>query len=401
MPDPARMLLDLLILFVSAKLAGALFMRLRQPAVVGEILAGIVIGPHALNLFQHTGFHDLFAELGVVFLLFMVGLETDPTSLLRVGRQAAAVGTGGVILPFLFGFLLMHGLGHGWNESLFVGAALTATSVGITARVMSDLRRIGTRVARIILGAAVFDDILGLLVLAVVSGLAAGALSAAHIGLLVVEATAFCVLAVVLGRPAVRRFSPHVHRLVGGTSRDPLFALAVALCLGFSVVADKIGLAGIVGAFLAGLLFAELREAPELRRSIEPIYEFLVPIFFVLMGAKVDVVRLMTWQVLPIGLILTALAIVGKLIGCGLASLPSGRWQALTIAVGMIPRGEVGLVVAMIGLSKGVVSVDVYSMVVLMCILTSLLAPPPLRVLLSRPDVGEVAPEGPAAEGRP
>jgi len=399
MTGPGRMLLDLLILFVSAKLAGALFLRLRQPAVVGEILAGVVIGPHALGLFQHTEFHDLFAELGVVFLLFTVGLETDPTSLLRVGRQAAAVGAGGVILPFFFGFYLMHALGHRWPESLFVGAALTATSVGITARVMADLRQLDTLVARVILGAAVFDDILGMLALAIVSGLAMGTLSGAHIALLVVEATAFCVLAVLLGRPALHRVSPHVARIAGDASRNPLFSLAVALCFAFSVLAYKIGLAGIVGAFFAGILFAELREAPELRRSMDPIYELLVPIFFVLMGAKVDLARLITWEVLPIGLILTALAIVGKLIGCGLAALPSGRWEALTIAVGMIPRGEVGLVVAMIGLSKGVVSTEVYSMVVLMCILTSLLAPPPLRVLLSRRRAE--AEEGPAGEGRP
>lgn len=395
------MLSDLLILFAAAKLAGALFTRLRQPPVVGEILAGIVVGPHLLHLFEHTEFHDIFAELGVVFLLFMVGLETDPTRLLQVGLQASAVATGGVVLPFLFGFLLMHGLGHPLAESLFVGAALTATSVGITARVMSDLRRLGTKVARIVLGAAVIDDILGLLVLAVVVGLARGALSLTHLLLLVVESVAFCVLAVVLGRPAVHRVSPHMHRIVGETSRDPLFALAVALCLGFSVIADKIGLAGIVGAFLAGLLFAELREAPQLRRSIEPIHELLVPIFFVLMGAKVDIHRLATWEVLPVGLAVTGLAILGKLVGCGLAALQSGRWQALAVAVGMIPRGEVGLVVAMIGLSSGAISPDVYSMVVLMCILTSLLAPPPLRILLSRPDVGEVSPDRPAEEGRP
>jgi len=397
---PARFLLDLLILFASAKLVGALFLRLRQPAVVGEILAGVLIGPYALKLFQHSEFLDAFAELGVVFLLFMVGLETDPTSLVRVGREAAAVGTAGVILPFFFGFFLMRGLGHGLPESLFAGAALTATSVGITARVMTDLGRIGTRVARIILGAAVFDDVLGLLVLAVVSGLAGKGLSGSHIAVLLAEATAFCVLALALGRPAVHRISPHVARITGDASRNPLFALAVALCLGFSVAAYSIGLAGIVGAFFAGILFAELREAPELRRSMEPIYELLVPIFFVLLGAKVDVGRLMTWQVLPVGLVLTALAIVGKLIGCGLVSLPAGRWEALTIGVGMIPRGEVGLVVAMIGLSRKVVSPDIYSMVVLMCILTSVLAPPPLRVLLSRPEVAEVE-EGPTGEGRP
>ncbi len=352
MPEAGRMLLDLLILFVSAKIAGGIFIRLRMPAVVGEILAGIVIGPHALGLFKITEFHNLFAELGVVFLLFTVGLETDPMSLLRVGKEAVAVGSFGVVLPFIFGYLLMHHLGNSVAEALFVGAALTATSVGITARVMSDLRRITTRVARVILGAAVIDDVLGMLVLAVVSGVAVGILSPVHIAVLSAEATAFCVLAVVLGRPAVHRVSPHFTRIVGDASRDPLFALAVSLCFAFSVVAFKIGLAGIVGAFFAGILFAELKEAPDLRRSMEPIYELLVPIFFVLMGAKVDVHRLFTIDVLPVGLIMTGLAIVGKMVGCGVAALPGGRWHALTIGIGMIPRGEVGLVVAMIGLGR-------------------------------------------------
>ncbi len=394
------MLLDLLILFTSAKIAGGIFTRLRMPAVVGEILAGVIIGPYALGLFEITEFHDLFAELGVVFLLFTVGLETDPKSLLRVGREAVAVGTAGVVLPFLFGYGLMHALGHSVPEALFVGAALTATSVGITARVMTDLKRITTRVARVILGAAVIDDVLGMLVLAVVSGMAVGILSASHIALLTVEAVAFCVLAVVLGRPAVHRVSPHFTRIVGDASKDPLFALAVALCFGFSVIAFKIGLAGIIGAFFAGILFAELKEAPQLRRSMEPIHELLVPIFFVLMGAKVDVHRLFTMEVLPIGLLMTGLAIVGKLAGCGAAALPGGRWHALTIGVGMIPRGEVGLVVAMIGLDSGVVSNDVYGMVVLMCIVTSLVAPPVLRPLLASPAMME-EPPGPVGEGRP
>jgi len=394
------MLFDLFLLFVSAKLAGALFLRLRQPAVVGEILVGILIGPYALGVFEYSEFHDVFAELGVVILLFVVGLETDPAALLRVGREAAAVGALGVIVPFFLGFAIMDAFGHPTTESLFVGAALTATSVGITARVMADLKRLGTRVAQVILGAAVFDDILGMLVLAIVSGLSAGVLSGSHIAVLVAESVAFCVLAVILGRPAVRRISPHFTRLAGDTSRNPLFALAVALCFAFSALADTIGLAAIIGAFFAGILFSELREAPEIRADMAPIYELLVPIFFVLMGAKVDLSRLLTWEVLPLGLLVTLLAVLGKLVGCGVAALPSGGWQALTIGIGMIPRGEVGLVIALIGLSRGLISGDVYGMVILMCMVTSLLAPPPLRILLSHPALAP-AEEGPGAEGRP
>jgi Kef-type K+ transport system membrane component KefB len=399
MSEAGRMILDLLVLFVAARIAGAICERLRQPAVVGELLVGIAIGPHLLGLVRESGFQDLFAQLGVVFLLFVVGLETDPRGLLRVGRHAAAVAVAGVVLPFGLGFSLSRLLGHTNNESLFVGAALAATSVGITARVMGDLGQLQTVVARVVLGAAVFDDILGLLVLAIVSGAASGTLSAARIGLLVGESVAFCVLAVVLGRPALHRISPRVARQAPDASRDPLFALAVALCFAFSALADRIGLAGIVGAFLAGILFAEIPEAPALRRSMRPIYELLVPIFFVLMGVKVNLPSLLSWEVLPLGLLITLAAIVGKVIGCGLSALPLGRRAALAIGLGMMPRGEVGLVVALVGLSRHVIGSQLYSMVVLMCLLTSLIAPPLLRLVLAGPPVPER--QGPGEEGRP
>ncbi|MGD0110727.1 MAG: cation:proton antiporter [Armatimonadota bacterium] len=384
MPDIGRMLFDLFILFAAARIGGAVFVLLRQPAVVGEILAGILIGPHILGMVGDSPMHEVFAELGVVFLLFIVGLETQPRSLLQVGRQAASVGAAGVIVPFLGGLLLMRGLGRPLLESLFVGTALTATSVGITARVMADLGVLHTRVARVILGAAVFDDILGMLVLAVVSGLAAGTLSMGQISLLTGESIAFCLLAFYLGRHAVRRLSPPLSAFAEASGRDAVFAVAMMLCFAFSAFAESIGLAAIIGAFLAGIIFAEIPDAPRLQRSMQPIYELLVPIFFVLTGVRVDLHRLLTPDVLPVGLLITLIAILGKLIGCGAAALPLGRKEALTIGIGMAPRGEVGIVVALIGLSRGVMSHDIYAQIVLMSVLTSLFAPPLLRMLLVR-----------------
>jgi len=392
MSEGGRVLLNLFLLFAAAKLAGEIFLRLRQPAVVGEILAGMIIGPHLLGLVSESEFLATFAELCVVFLLFVVGLEIDPTGLWRVGRQASAVALLGVALPFGFAMLLMRGIGRPMGESLFVGAALTATSVGITARVLSDMGQLGTRVAHIILGAAVLDDILGMLVLAVVSGLAAGALSGSEIVVLMSEALAFLVLAIVLGRSAVHRFSPGLYRMTRTSNPSVLFALAVTVCFGFSALAEVIGLAAIIGAFFAGIIFAEVREAPELRRSMESIYELMVPIFFVLMGANVDVLRLLSMEVLPVGLVITVLAIIGKVVGCGLASYNLGLRNATAIGVGMAPRGEVGIVIALVGLSKGVVSNDVYSQVILMSILTSIFAPSLLRILLS-PRTEPAAPE--------
>jgi Kef-type K+ transport system membrane component KefB len=384
MPDIGRMLLDLFILFTAGRIGGAAFALLRQPAVVGEILAGLLIGPHILGLVGDSPIHEVFAQLGVVFLLFIVGLETQPRSLLRVGRQAASVGTMGVIVPFVGGMLLMRGLGWPLLEALFVGTALTATSVGITARVMADLGVLHTPVAQVILGAAVFDDILGMLVLAVVSGLAAGTLSAGQISLLAGESIAFCVLAFYLGRHAVRRLSPRLSLFAEASGRDAVFAVAMMLCFAFSALAEIIGLAAIIGAFFAGIIFAEIPDAPRLRRSMQPIYELLVPIFFVLTGVRVDLHRLFTLDALPLGLLITLVAILGKLIGCGAAALPMGRKNALTIGIGMAPRGEVGIVVALIGLSRGVMSSSIYAEIILMSVLTSLFAPPILRMLLVR-----------------
>ncbi|MCJ7749980.1 MAG: cation:proton antiporter, partial [Armatimonadetes bacterium] len=258
MSETGRIFLDLFLLFASAKLGGALLRKLGQPGVIGEILAGIIIGPHLLGLVSESEFHTVFAEMGVVFLLFIVGLETQPTGLFKVGRQAGTVGFFGMVLPFGLALLLMNALGRPTVEGMFVGAALTATSVGITARVLSDLGYLGTRVARIILGAAVLDDILGMLVLAVVSGLAAGALSAFQIELLAAEAVAFVVLSLLVGRFAIGRLSPRIARRSSGTSRGPLFAIAIALCFALSALADKIGLAAIIGAFFAGIIFAEI-----------------------------------------------------------------------------------------------------------------------------------------------
>jgi Kef-type K+ transport system membrane component KefB len=386
MPDPSRVFFDLFVLFASARMGGAILQRLRQPAVVGEILAGMIIGPHLLHLVGESEFHHIFAELGVVFLLFMVGLETEPSGLWQVGRRAGAVAVLGIAVPFGLALVLMQMLQRELVEALFVGAALTATSVGITARVLSDLGCTGTPVARIILGAAVIDDILGILVLAVVAGLAAGRLSLIEIEVLTAEAIAFVVAALLVGRFVAGRLSRRLSNRAGAMAGSPLFAIAIALCYALSALADKIGLAAIIGAFFAGIIFAEIPESKELRRSMDPIYAILVPIFFVLMGAQVDTPRLLSMEVLPVGLLITVVAVIGKLVGCGLGAwLGAGSLStrdALAVGVGMTPRGEVGIVVALIGLSRGLISNDLYSQVIMMSVLTSLFAPSLLRMLL-------------------
>ncbi len=403
MSETGRVLFDLLLLFASAKLAGEILMRLRQPVVVGEILVGMIIGPHLLGLVGESPFLDTFAEISVVLLLFIVGMEVEPRELLRVGGLATVVALVGMVVPFGFGWGVMHLLHRPLSEGLFVGAALTATSVGITARVLQDMGQLASRVARVILGAAVLDDIGGMLVLAVVSGLTAGAaVTGSQIMVLLGTAVGALAVAFVLARSAVQRFRPRLYSFTRASNERVLFALALALCLGFAALAEVIHLAAIIGAFFAGVIFAELREAPQLRRAMEPIYDFMVPIFFVMMGAKVDLGRLLSMEVLQVGLIITVLAIIGKVVGCALAAYRLKFREAIAIGIGMAPRGEVGIVVALIGLQRGVISNDVYSQVLLMSVLTSLFAPSLLRMLLTPTAEAAPAPDTPeeASAGR-
>jgi Kef-type K+ transport system membrane component KefB len=381
--ESPRILLDLFVIFVAAKIAGEIFYHLRQPAVVGEILVGMLLGPHLLGAFQDTPALEVFAEIGVIFLLFAVGLETRASDMFRVGKSAAAVAVLGVILPFALGLALMLGLGQHPITALFVATALVATSVGITARVLADLGQAASRSARVILGAAIIDDILGLIVLAVVSGLAAGHFSLLQVILILLQALAFTGFLLFVGRRAAHRISAHLYRL---HLVNPAFIISVALCLGLSVLAGYIGLAAIVGAFLAGMVFAETQEAAHIRRSLDPIYALFVPIFFVIMGAKIDLPGLLKPEVLGLGLLITLIAVVGKLFGCGLAARLTGlsKRESLAVGIGMSPRGEVGIVVAAIALSSGVISGNIYSVVMFMVVLTTLITPPLLRQVMKK-----------------
>ena len=388
MEEIADVLLDLFIIFVLAKAAAEVFQRLRQPTVIGELLVGVAIGPHALRLIDvplvdsHEGLslvYEVMAELGLVVLLFFVGLETRLDDLLRVGRRSLTVAVLGVALPFALGAAFMVLTGHPRTESLFVGVALVATSVGITARVLRDLGVLGSKEARIILGAAVADDILALLALTAVTQIGReGGVDAGELIVTGAVAVAFVVFTALVGTRAVRRYSLHLERLQ--ITHAPL-AVALALMLGLSAAASELGLAGIIGAFLAGMILAESREQLQLERRAQPIYEFLVPFFFVLTGAKVDLGSFSGGGTVGLALAITSLAVVGKLAGCGAAGYGLGKRSMLILGVGMVPRGEIGFVVASVALSRGAVGADVFSSVVFMSIATTLIVPPVLSVL--------------------
>ncbi len=377
-------LLQLLVIFASAKILGEIFERLKLPAVLGEILAGIVLGPYALGMLPQEviqGGHPInsLAGLGAIFLLFSVGLETPAGQLLKVGRRSMNVAVGGVALPFVLGFGYWMLMGHTGAQSTFIATAMVATSVGITARVMGDMDVLKTRAAQIILSAAVFDDILGMVLLAVVAGMAsAGGVQWGQIVIVLTMATAFSLFMIFVAPHLVSRVKGPVENM--STRQAPLI-LALALCLALSVLAEKIGMAGIIGAFFAGLAIADHRHKWNLEPGIDAIRDFLAPVFFFIMGAKLDV-RVFTPDILVAAIVVSILAIASKVIGCGLPALKEGRKTALIVGVGMVPRGEVGLIVALVGLNMNLIDQAGFAVVMFMTAVTTIVAPIGLRMLL-------------------
>ncbi|MCS6884486.1 MAG: cation:proton antiporter [Acidobacteriota bacterium] len=377
------LLLSLFIIFAAAKLSAEFFERIRQPPVVGEILAGIIIGPSVFKLIHHTELTHALSEMGVMLLLFTVGLEVNSRALFRVGTISLLVAVCGVVLPFIAGYFFMHYTGGNTAEAIFLGAALVATSVGITARVLSGMRMLSAKSSQIILGAAVIDDILGLLVLSIVTSIAKGQIKYGEILTTAAVSIGFTLFVALVGTKIVKRASPSLERLRIGHA---YFVGGLILCLGFSVLATYIGMAAIVGAFLAGMALAEISEHTTMHNQTSAVMEFLVPFFFVGIGLQVDLSVFTDKQMVIMSLILTTIAIATKLLGCGAAALPLGLRAALQIGVGMMPRGEVGIIVAQLGLGMGVLSKASYAMVVFMAVATTLIAPPLLKLLYDERD---------------
>jgi Kef-type K+ transport system membrane component KefB len=381
-------------MLVAAKLLGELAERIGQPAVLGELVAGVVLGSSMLGVVPTEGAAGevvhVLAELGVVLLLFEIGLETDLREMFRAGPASLSVATVGVLLPFVLGFVywayLPHGAGGGSTSlttaAIFVGATLTATSVGITARVLSDLQQMNTAEARIIIGAAVIDDVLGLVILTVVSGLAAGA-AVEPLGVLrvLVVAVGFLAVAVLVGRFA----APHLFDLVVRMrARYVLLTFAIAFALGLSSVAALAGSAMIIGAFAAGLILSGTNFFDNIEREVRPVASIFAPIFFVSVGASVNLRLLDPSQkgsagLLGVAAVLTLLAIAGKL-AAGWAA-PWSSYRRAVVGVGMVPRGEVGLIFADIGRRAGIFTEGVFGAILLTVMATTFIAPPWLKLL--------------------
>ena len=378
-------MLQIFALFLLAKVAGLVCERFGVSSVIGEIFAGIIIGNTILfqwlSLDIDLGLFEVLAELGVIFLLFSVGLETPFSELRKVGRTATLVAVLGVILPFLAGFAMFMAIDNQLNEALFIGAAMVATSVGITARVISDMKVTRALESRIIIGAAVIDDVLGMIVLAIVMGISAGSSGGLlDIVLVSAEAILFVVLVILLGsillpkmrRKYAERRGPAEPAQCGDRKRLALSPLPF-VCLGLSLLASYAGLAAIIGAFLAGMVFAEFKDKWPCEKDFHPINEFLVPFFFIHVGLLVNIASFA--EVIVLAVILTLLAIVTKWIGCGLGARSMGKASANIVGIGMVPRGEVGIIIASIGLTMGAITDSLFAIVVFMSMATTIVAP--------------------------
>jgi Kef-type K+ transport system membrane component KefB len=382
----AEILLQLFAILVAAKIGHEIFRRLGQPTVVGEILGGVVAGPAVLGVYQINAETELFAEIGVVLLLFQVGVETRLHELLRVGTTALAVGALGVLLPFGAGFLAAELAGGDLATAVFLAAALTATSVGITSNVLRDLGGLHTRSGRIILGAAIIDDVLAIMILSVATGVAAGSVSAERIVGLVAIAVLFIVVVLVGGTGILRR---RRSLLTDPEFAETPFLPGMIVMLGLAALSAIIGLAAIIGAFLAGMVVGESSERHALEAEVAPVAAFFTPFFFGFIGAQVDLAGLANTESILILLGITALAVASKFVGAVIGALRQGAWRAVLVGWGMVPRGEVGIVVAGLGLSAGAIDSQIYSVVVGMAILTTLIVPPLLPVLLRRAEPRE------------
>ncbi len=363
----------LLLVFALAKFLAELFERMSVPGMIGEILAGLALGNSFLGWVTPSPFLDSLSELGVMFLLFRVGLEVNVQELLGVGRVALLVAAGGVVVPFACGWGIASAFGYTGVESIFVGAALVATSVGITAKVLASKRVLWHRSSQIILAAAVIDDVLGLLVLAVVSGTAKGAVDVPRLLLTTLLTVTFVSLIAFFGPKAVDRITPHLRKNMRSVEAE--FSLAMIVLFALSFAAIQIGVAAIIGAFLAGMAFSGTA-GPRLRDLTSGATELLLPFFLAGIGLHVQLKEFHEPRMIVLALILLVAAVFSKVVGCGLCAFGAATRDRLRIGIGMMPRGEVGMVVAQLGLTMGALTQSLYAVVVAVCVGTTLIAPP-------------------------
>ncbi len=373
----------LLIAFVAALAGGEAAQRLKMPAVVGQIIAGVLVGPSVFGWLKVSDPLNLLSELGAILLLFSVGLETKLADLKRVGKTSLVVGILGVAVPFVLGAGWAVYSGFATPKAMFVAAAFVATSAGITAKVLQELGVLDRTSSKIILGAAVIDDVLAMLLLVVVTALQTETgINITSLLSVLGGALAFIVVVALLGTYVMKK-SPKL--LDAPIDNESPLTISFAICLLLALGSAQFGLAAIIGAFLAGMVLAETPHRKELEHDFARVSAIIVPFFFVVTGAHVDVRLLADVNVFSMVLIVTVLAVIGKLVGCGLGALSLGKKEALIVGTGMVPRGEVGVIIAGLGQQAGVFPPTIYAVIVGMSLLTSVIAPPVLKALLKEP----------------
>lgn len=382
---------ELTFLLVVSLFASFLFARFGQPKVIGYIVVGVVIGPSVLNIIKQpaeaiSGLPEvvlMLAQLGSIILLFMIGLECDLREVYT--GQSISIAVGGVLLPWAGGYLVSSLMGFS-QDAIFIGATLVATSVAITASVIMELGIIGTRLAYAIVGAAVVDDILGMVVLGISKGLTSqGGLDPTELGLLIAGAVLFIVVGAWVGSRFLVRLIFNVQ-ISGYRRKLPMsgFVLALAIVFLYATIAETIGISAIVGAFVAGTIMAGSPLKDGFRKGTQYLEALFVPIFFVSLGVVVNLRDI--WDAIEFGIVLTIVAVITKIVGCGVPAKLAGMswWDSLAVGVGMAPRLEIAMVIAYYGLSKGIIGREVYSVVIFMGLVTALFTPSLLRSILRR-----------------
>jgi Kef-type K+ transport system membrane component KefB len=381
---------ELTFLLAVSLFAAFVFTRFGQPKVIGYIVIGVVIGPSVLGIIRMgeggtSGLPEtimMLSEMGAIILLFMIGLECDLKEVYT--RKSISIAFGGVVIPWILGFAVAHMFGYG-PEAVFIGATLVATSVAVTASVLSELGLIGTPVAYAVVGAAVVDDILGMVVLGISKGMAHGNLDALGIGLLVLGAVLFVAVGAYVGSRFLAKLVFDVQ-ISGYRRKMPMsgFILALAIAFLYSFVAEAIQISAIVGAFVAGTAFSGSALRDGFRKGTQYLEAVFVPLFFVSLGTAVNLTNI--WDSIVFGVVLTGVALVSKVVGCAIPARVSGmsKWDSVSVGVGMMPRLEIAFIIAYYGLSTQIIGVEIYSVVVFMGLVTALFTPPILKMTLKR-----------------
>lgn len=369
-------LLHLAIVLGAAALGGYISRKLNQPTVLGQLVFGILIGPSLLNLVQPTEIFVSLSELGVVLLMFIAGLETDLNDMIKSGKSSMAIAAGGVMLPIILGTAASMLFGNPFQQSIFIGIILAATSVSITVETLREIDKLRTKQGIAILSAAIIDDVIGIVLLSLVTGLIKPGEGTSFV-FVIVKLLIFLVLSIVVGFIIIRLSKKYFSTR---NTMERIGIVALAFCLVFGFMAEELGVAAITGAYMAGIILSETPFKSKVSLNVQQLsYLLLTPIFFVVTGMKVDLNHML--NDVPFGLVLLAAAVLGKLLGCGLISKAIGfsNRESLQIGIGMVPRGEVVLIVTDIGLRMGVIPKGIFASVIFMILITMITTPPLLK----------------------